>query len=86
MLDDDAGDAHLAGIRNHAIIIPQTSVGILAVILGIPDFDAAVLQAQSREFIEDVLTQLLSGLMRRLVIAAAIGVIDFSSISAGALS
>ena len=85
MLDDDAGDAHLAGIRNHVIIIPQTSVGILAVILGIPDFDAAVLQAQSREFIEDVLTQLLSGLMRRLVIAAVIGVIDFGSISAGAL-
>ena len=84
MLDDDAGDAHLASVRNHAVIIPQTSVGILAVILGIPDLDAAVLQTQSREFIEDVLTQLLSGLMRRLVIAATIGIIDFGSISAGA--
>ena len=85
VLDDDAGDAHLPSVRNHAVIIPQTSVGILAVILGIPDLDAAVLQTQSREFIEDVLTQLLSGLMRRLVIAATIGIIDFGSISAGAL-
>ena len=80
VLDDDAGDAHFTGICDHAVIIPQTSIGIPAIVARVPDLNTAILQAKRLEFLEDVLAQLLAGLVSFLVIAAAAGIEDLGSI------
>ena len=74
MLDDDAGNTILAGIRNHAIIVPQSPVRIFSIYVRILDFNTTVIQTQCRELIQNILAQLLAGLVNFLFVAAVIGI------------
>ncbi len=73
VLDDDAGDAVLAGIPDNRIIVGDAPVAVLRPVGRILRFHPAVLQAEGGELGHHPLAQIVSGLMGVVVVAAVVG-------------